>query len=401
MKSEVIEVIMYKLKELSETEIAAPDTVLNILFVDDEELFLKTFRRLFHNENFNVLTANSGQGGLEILKNTDNIGLIVSDQMMPEMTGSAFLREAKTLYPDIPRMILTGYSDITAVLDAINQGGAFRFLSKPWDEHELGQAVQDGLSRYRLMQENKYLHELVRRQNVELTEWNANLKNRVLQQTKQLSQKLRNESLPVTNSNTVTTKTLSTTDRDTFKNNLADTFIGLLELRSPKSAKHHRTVALLAEQIALQLQLDTSRRGEIRIAALLHDIGCIGMPDRLLNKNSTQMTSEESNVYQVHPIQGQAALGKFDELQEIGVLIRHHHEAFDGSGFPDGLTGEKIPLGARIIALANWIDIFFSRGVTGPDANYQISKILSRDMGRLFDPALISAANVAIKKISL
>lgn len=128
------------------TGIAAEEP-LNILCVDDEENILKALKRLFRREQFRVLTATSGREGLAILRDTGNIGLILSDQRMPEMSGAAFLEAAKNLAPDIPRMILTGYADLQAASDAINQGGAYRILAKPWDDQELLEAVRSLLRR--------------------------------------------------------------------------------------------------------------------------------------------------------------------------------------------------------------------------------------------------------------
>lgn len=358
---------------------------LSILCVDDEQNILNTLRRLFRTEDFQVLTATSGQEGLAILKHTEHIGLILSDQRMPEMTGAAFLREARELYPDIPRMILTGYTDVSAAIDAINHGGAYRFLTKPWNEHELRQAVRDGLYRYRLTRENQRLNELVRRQNAELAEWNTNLKNRVLQQTAQLREKLRTEQRPAA-------------ETVAYSKKVVESFFDLLALRNSRLTRHIRTVTALADRMARELDLDALRREEIRMAALLHDIGMIGMPDRLLTRNSQQVNPDELAEYRAHPVWGEAALAKFEELRVVGQFIRHHHEAFDGSGFPDGLAGEKIPLGARIIALADWIDTTFSRE-SRSDARYHLTKQMAREMGRLFDPALAAAANVAVIQV--
>ena len=358
---------------------------LSILCVDDESNILNTLRRLFRNEEFQVLTATSGEEGLAILKTTENIGLILSDQRMPEMTGASFLQEARMLFPDISRMILTGYTDVGAAIDAINQGGAYRFLTKPWNEHELRQAVQDGLHRYMLTRENQRLHELVRRNNIELAEWNTNLKNRVLLQTAQLRQKLKEEQ-PPSHDGGISTK------------DVVESFSYLLSRYGSRSINHVRTVAALADRISQHLGLDELRCKQIKNAALLHDLGTIGMSEQILSVDSDQLNPAELQEYRSHPLVGQTALEPFRELKEAGIFIRHHHEAYDGTGFPDGLSGEKIPLGSRIIALANWIENTFSRDVR-PDARYQVSKLLAREMGRLFDPALSTAGNVAIMQV--
>ncbi len=141
---------------------------LSILCVDDEEQILKALCRTFRHEPWQVLTASSGAEGLTILQRTENIGLIVSDQEMPEMTGVLFLHTAAARYPDIPRMLLTGHADTEAAIDAINQGGVCRFFTKPWDDGDLITAVREGLQRYHLTRENQRLTALVGRQNREL-----------------------------------------------------------------------------------------------------------------------------------------------------------------------------------------------------------------------------------------
>ncbi len=127
---------------------------LYILCVDDEENVLKSLKYVFHSEPFKVLTATSGHEALAILQSRKNIGMIISDQRMPDMSGTTFLQKAAMLAPDIPRMILTAYMDVTAAIDAMNKGGAYRFLLKPWNEEELLLAVREGLQRYRLLRSN-------------------------------------------------------------------------------------------------------------------------------------------------------------------------------------------------------------------------------------------------------
>jgi DNA-binding NtrC family response regulator len=157
-------------------EALLPDQPLYILCVDDQEDILKALARLFRKESFRVLTASSGKEALDLLKKTPNIGMIISDHRMPEMSGTDFLRAAVPLAPDAPRVIMTGYADMNTAIEAINLGGASHFLTKPINDNELLQVVRNGLQRYELVVEN-------RRQIKELEEWNTNLKARVLQQS--------------------------------------------------------------------------------------------------------------------------------------------------------------------------------------------------------------------------
>ena len=163
-------------------EIMSEDPV-RVLFVDDEENILRSIKRLFMEESYEILTANSGEEALKLLKDHQNIGLIVSDQRMPGMQGVDLLKQASDISPDTLRIMLTGYTDVNAAIEAINKGGAFQYIMKPWKDDELIQIVRDAVYRFSLTQENKRLAEIVRKQNEELKQWNDQLQYRVQQQT--------------------------------------------------------------------------------------------------------------------------------------------------------------------------------------------------------------------------
>ena len=353
-----------------------------ILCVDDEQNVLSSLTRLFRGEPFQVLTASSGPEGLEILKTSREIGLILSDYRMPEMNGAAFLQAAARLSPNSYRMILTGYADTNAAIAAINEGGASRFLTKPFNNKELLQIVRDGLSRYRLVQENRRLTEVVSRQNEELAQWNDNLKKRVLLQTSQLRTQLE----------------IRNVRSGEFCAAVVQTYTGILGQRNPWITGHCRTVAEVTDQITGKLGLGYQLREEIRVAALLHDIGLLGMSDRFLTKRMMLKSTEDLEEYRSHSVRGESAVASMELLREVGLYIRHHHEAYDGSGYPDGLVGDEISMGGRVIALANWICSAFSKE-SDADARYQASKMLDREMGRLFDPSLAAAAKFAVTKL--
>ncbi len=362
------------------------DQPLRLLCVDDEADILMALSRLFRRERFEVLTAASGEEGLAILGCTENIGMIISDYRMPVMNGTAFLKAAAELAPDSYRMILTGYADMNAAIEAINEGGASRFMAKPADNEELRQTVRDGLNLYTKTKENQRLTALVTRQNEELAEWNANLKRRVLQQTAQLRKQFEKQSEH------------QKIRSGEICNAVVSTFSDLLAQRHNGFAVHSRMVAALADQIARKMGLSDQLCEDIRVAALLHDIGTLGLPDRLLVKREQQMTHDEVEEFRSHSVKGEAAVVKIELLREVGLYIRHHHESFDGNGYPDGLTGEQIPLGSRIIALADWIEDAYSNK-TSPFANDPITQRLDWEMGTLFDPALGEAAKETITQL--
>ena len=124
-----------------------------LLIVDDEENIVRALNRLFRRDGYQLFLANSGQQGLDILKE-NNIGVIISDQRMPEMTGVEFLSQAKLLHPDSIRIVLSGYTDLKSITDAINEGSIYKFLTKPWDDDLLRENVTEAFERYELKSEN-------------------------------------------------------------------------------------------------------------------------------------------------------------------------------------------------------------------------------------------------------
>jgi putative nucleotidyltransferase with HDIG domain len=346
-----------------------------ILFVDDEDNILRSLRRLFMDEEVEVFTASSGAKGLEILAREAGVGVIVSDQRMPEMTGVDFLEKSKTVSPQSIRILLTGYADVNAAIDAINRGGTFRYLNKPWNDDELVQAVKGALQMYRLLAENKRLAAIVKQQNAELKKWNTELETMVQKQTIELRKSY--SSLRAINSKL----------RANFKNTIV-AFSGLIELRDRRMRTHSRNVAEVAVNVAKQLNMEGEQREAVMVAALLHDIGKIGIPDLMLARDAEEMNFAEREEYLQHPVRGQAAIDRIEELREVGLIIRSHHENYDGSGFPDGLKKADIPLGARIITLVDYIDkkIRKANWATGFEL---MRKEVDIQKGTLFDPKLI------------
>lgn len=362
----------------------ASSTWGKILFVDDEENILRALRRLFTEEDCEVFIATSGTEALRLLEDHHDIGVIVSDQRMPGMSGVDFLEKTKDLLPLSVRILLTGYADIHAVVEAINRGGAFRYITKPWNDEELVQTIKEAAGRYALVKENLRLTEIIRKQNKELKKWSSELELMVQEQTEDLQKSYDLQ------------KKLNKRLQSNFKSTIM-AFSGLLELRDQRMRSHAGNVADLARRVAKTLDVPAEERETVVIAALLHDIGKIGIPDLMLQKTVTSMSPEELQEYAKHSVRGQAAIDSIEDLRKAGVLIRHHHERYDGTGFPDGLRAEAIPIGARIIAIADFIDKEL-RNVAGEDGADQILNMIKEERGKGFDPKLISLFEEPVKE---
>lgn len=157
-----------------------------LLLVDDENNILSALRRLFHRDGYRILCANNGMAALEILKQ-EAVGVIISDQRMPEMTGVDFLRKAKEIRPKTVRMVLSGYTELKSITDAINEGAIFKFLTKPWDDDLLRSNVRDAFAHYELKERNVRLREQLSAANSELARVNSVLSQQIEQKTSDAS----------------------------------------------------------------------------------------------------------------------------------------------------------------------------------------------------------------------
>ncbi|HPC74091.1 MAG TPA: response regulator [Syntrophales bacterium] len=356
-----------------------------ILLVDDEESIAKALQRLFRREHYDIRAAHGGEEALRVLQDTDTpFSLIVSDQRMPGMSGVEFLERAKILSPLSIRILLTGYSDVNAIVDAVNRGQIHRYMTKPWNDEEMLLVVRQSIEQYELVTENLRLQELTRRQNDELTELNRTLEKKVEERSREIL--IKNEELTRLN-------------RDLEANlyNAVKAFSSLVERYSPALAGHGRRVAHLSREIAKAMQLPEKEVVQIEIAALLHDFGKLSFPQKMMDCRKDQWTAEERRLYQQHPLFGQETVHFISRLDHVGLLIRSHHERYDGQGFPDRLSEEEIPVGSRIVAVADAYDRITNLRID-PDGSV---KSIRLSEGRLLDEELYrKAAAVHLRRES-
>ncbi|MBI5442783.1 MAG: response regulator [Deltaproteobacteria bacterium] len=349
-----------------------------LLFVDDEENILKALCRLFHREGHELLTAKGGEEALALLE-SGPVSLIISDQRMPGMSGAEFLTRASRLQPEAVRIMLTGYSELQAAVQAINEGQVYRFLPKPWNDTALLEIVGEALAAVELKHEHAALQEQVRRQNEELKELNASLERKVLERTNEIWMALKlSEELNGTlrQQNVATVKA----------------FAGMIELRSPAVGAHCRRVAGLVPGVCSRVGLGEKQAvQDVVVAALLHDLGKIVLPDVTLVKEPSHLSQFELGELRKHPVLGQGHMQVLESFADVGRMIRHHHENVDGSGYPDGLRGDEIPLGARVLRVLDAYDnVSKGRAVPGLSVDRPLA-VLETQVARSLDAAVFSA----------
>lgn len=300
-----------------------------ILIVDDEQNILNAVKRLFIADPLTVLTALTAAEGMEMIK-LQAVSVIVSDNMMPGMNGIEFLEWAKNYSPDSMRILMTGYADLHAAINAINRGGVLRFITKPWNDTELRQVVLDSIDKFKIASSIKSADEA---------------------------------------------KLLS----------LAQT----IELKDPYTKGHCERVALYALKLADALALSEDMKKNIKYGCWLHDCGKIGVPEGILNKPGI-LDAEQFEMIKQHSRWGAEVVRTAQLPEPVVNIALYHHERFNGEGYPAGLRGTDIPLEARIVAIADTYDAMTSdRPYRNKLPHEEAIKALRQGKATAFDPELV------------
>lgn len=312
-----------------------------ILIVDDEfdnlQLIKRTLRR-----KYNILTASDGMEALEVIeKEGNNISLIVTDQRMPKMNGTEFLAEISEAYPYIIKMLLTGYTDLDAMVDGVNKCNLFQYISKPFDPGDLELIISNGIEAYELTLS----------------------KNMLLNDLRELF--------------FTTIKSISSA----------------LDAKDTYTHGHSHRVTLFALILAQELGLDDAYIEEIETAGLLHDIGKIGVPEDILCKPG-KLTDEEYEIIKQHAGGAKKILDTIPSIKHVALWASSHHERWDGRGYPNKMIGEEIPLPARILAVADTYDAMTSNRSYRKGLPHDVAREEITDCsGSQFDPAMIEVFN--------
>lgn len=351
-------------------------TPATLLFIDDEANILNSLKRLFRPLGYNILIAENGAQALTLLEN-ETVDLVICDMRMPKMTGAEVLEQIRSKWPDVVRILLTGYSDMTSTIAAINRGEIYRYIPKPWDDNEIVLIVRDALERKNLLAEKQRLEALTQQQNEALKELNASLEDKVRQRTEELRVAL--ESLAHAHGQL---------KKDYFAT--IQVFANLMELRRGTMAGHSRRVAQLCRDIAQAMGRPEMEIQNLEVAAQLHSIGKIGLPDHLLDRPFVELSYDERVQFGKHPLRAAAILMALAPLADAAQLIRHHREHYDGSGNSSGLSESAIPLGARILLVASDYESL-QEGLIGRDrlAPNQALNMVINARGSRYDPDVV------------
>jgi response regulator RpfG family c-di-GMP phosphodiesterase len=327
----------------------------DLLIVDDDWQVRQVLHEIFLSAGYNCLLAQDGREGLEVFK-AARPPMMVTDLKMPNMDGIALLQAVRAIDPDAAVIVLTGAADVKTAIDSLKLG-AYDFIMKPVNVDELVIAADRALERRQLL--------------IERREYQTYLELRVEEATRDLQGAYRQL-------------------QDTYKSTL-EALGSALDTRDVGTEAHSRRVHGYSLSTARECGVPEEQLTDIAHGVLLHDIGKIGIPDAILLKPGP-LTPEEWKVMRRHPEIGKRLIENIPFLCGAVPIVYHHHERWDGSGYPLGLRGEGIPLGARIFAVVDAFDAMtfdrpYSKAISFEAAKAEIR----RCAGTHFDPSVVQS----------
>ena len=325
-----------------------------VYVVDDEKGLLRTLHAFLSKEGYDVHAFLHPNQALAAIEDRPP-SVLITDEVMPEMSGLDLARRALQVAPSLGLIVMTGKGDESVARDALRIG-AFEYLIKPFSLHELATALQ------------RSVHRLAEHEHSETT--SALLHREVSRKSKE-----------------VTDMTLG----------VLSALVRALEARYEHFAGHSQGVAVVSERIARRMGLSFEQVAAIRAAALLHDIGMIGVPDRIVEK-AGKLSSEEYGELQFHCQRGADIVAPLDSLQDAPRFILEHHERIDGSGYPLGLEGAAISLGGQIVGIAEaWSAIVEERPYRAGAGSEEAAEILSDQAGSGFSAQVVKALRESVE----
>jgi putative two-component system response regulator len=339
---------------------------VQILVVDDEEPIRNALKKFLMQQQYEVYAASTGEEALQQLRR-HRIALMLCDIRMPGTSGVDLVPQAIEVEPELAILMLTAVNDATSAALCM-QRGAMDYLTKPIELADLGRAVQRALKRREMMLENR-----------QLNQW---LKEEVSTRSAELQrERMKLERLSIAT---------------------LEALVNALEAKDPYMRGHSARVADLSATLGHEVGLAEEDVEHVRVAGRLHDIGKIGTRESVLNKQGA-LTPEEFEHVKQHVVIGSQILAPLSHLGDIIPAVRHHHERWDGTGYPDGLRGEEIPIGGRIIGAAEVFDaLSTSRAYQEKMSPEKAIERLADLSGTVLDPKVYDAlASVVARRRTL
>jgi response regulator RpfG family c-di-GMP phosphodiesterase len=358
---------------------------IKILAIDDEVEILNSINRVFRKQ-YDVHVFEFPDKALDAIKEHE-FAVIISDMKMPAMDGATFLTEANKLSPNSVRILLTGYSDMESTIRAINEGHIYSFMSKPWNNDELKLLVENAVKYYQTKAQNSELTDQLQATNEKLSLMNLSLEKTVKERTMALRQ-----------SNAKLKQSVQR-QRAMF-HRLLDMISLIVDDRVGGENGHSKRVALHCKLIAEMIGLDHPIAMNIYIAGLAHNIGKVALADDIIKTARYSLSNEQKNKFLRHAVSGAEIVAKLPQMQPVAHIIKHQFENIDGTGVPDHLAADDIPLGSRIVRVVSDLDAMIQGELTGekmtPDDAFQF---MQSETATLYDGNVVKMYKALMAKL--
>ena len=360
-------------------EMKAAVEVPKILVVDDEAIVCQALTDVLGDEGYRVTTVQSAYEALDMMKR-ETFHILIADLRLPDLDGIELIAAARGIDPEILALVITGYPSIETAVEAMKTS-AYDYITKPIDSDLLVAAVRRGWERQRLAILNKQLLTRLLRTNEELREAKEKVEQLFEQAQQEIAERRRAEE-ELRRSFEKLRRTLEET---------VHTLTSAVEMRDPYTAGHQRRVTQLACAIANEMDLPEEQIEGLRMAGLIHDLGKINVPAEILSKPGG-LNSLQYDLIKMHSQVGHDVLKTVEFPWPLAQIVLQHHERMDGSGYPQGLSGEEIILEARILAVADVVEAMASRRPYRPPRGIKKAlEEISQNRGVLYDPEVVDA----------
>ncbi len=348
---------------------------LTLLLLDDELDILKSLTRVLRFD-YQVVSFSNGHDALAYLEE-HRMSIIISDMRMPEMDGAEFLTRSRAISPDSIRFLLTGHSDIKSTIKAVNEGGIHTYIAKPWDNEGLKLTLSKASELLELRRQKQALTNALQQKNELLSEWNDVLEDKV---------KHRTAALQETNKKMTT---LLTSRTQTFKDILA-ALSAIIQHATGQPHHHSDRVAEYTKLVTERMELSSAEITHCYLSALLHEIGLIKEVSDPKKKPIHLRGSQIRLAPSANAEVGATIIGQIRRFRPLVDIIRHQDENFNGTGHPDHLAGEEIPLGSRILRVIKNYEFFISNCHNSARLKPSSARFfLEQQSGILYDPKVV------------